>query len=116
MIDPWWPLAVLAAIQVGDAAMCWKPVAFIRGCLLDVGFPRRFWRLLPPLKLAAAAGLVLGIWLEPLAVLTSAALVGYFVVAIAMHIRARDFGRNLFLNASGMLALCTATLVYVVAA
>jgi hypothetical protein len=35
----------------------------------------------------------------------------YFLVAIAMHIRMRDFGRKLFLNATGMLAICTATLV-----
>jgi len=32
-------------------------------------------------------------------------------VAISMHIRARDFGRNLFLNAAGMLLICAATLV-----
>lgn len=115
MIDPWWPVVVLAVIQAGDAALCWKPVAFIRDCLLDVGFPRRFWRVLTPLKLAAAAGLVVGIWWRPLAILTSAALVCYFVLAIAMHVRARDFGRNLFVNATGMLVLCTATLVYVAA-
>lgn len=60
MIDPWWPVVVLAVIQVGDAAL-------------------------------------------------------YFVIAIGMHVRARDFGRNLFANATGMLVLCTATLVYVVA-
>lgn len=115
MVDPWWPVVVLAVIQVGDAVLCWKPVAFIRDCLLDVGFPRRFWRVLTPLKLAAAAGLVVGIWFRPLAILTSAALVCYFVVAIGMHVKARDFGRNLFANATGMLVLCTATLVYVVA-
>lgn len=115
MMDPWWPLVALAAIQVGDAVLCWKPVAFIRDCLSDVGFPRRYWWVLPPLKTAAAAGLVVGIWFEPLALLTSAALVGYFLVAISMHVRARDFGRNLFVNATGMLVLCTATLVYVTA-
>lgn len=31
-----------------------------------------------------------------------------FVIAIALHIRARDFGRNLYLNATGMLVLCVA--------
>jgi len=29
-----------------------------------------------------------------------------------MHIAARDFGRNLFLNATGMLAICVATGVF----
>lgn len=114
MIDPWWPLAALAAIQVGDAALCAKPVGFIRDCLLDVRFPRRFWPLLPPIKLAAALGLVIGIWVPQLALLTCVALVCYFLLAIAMHLRARDFGRNLFVNAAGMLALCVGALVVVV--
>lgn len=113
MIDPWWPLAALAAIHIGDAALCVKPVGFIRDCLVDVGFPRRFWRVLTPLKLAAAAGLLIGIWVPALALLTSSALVCYFLVAISAHVRARDFGRNLFVNATGMLALCLATLAFV---
>lgn len=113
MIEPWWPLAGLALVQVIDAVLCWKPVGFIRDCLLDVGFPQQFWPILPPLKLAAAAGLVIGIWIVPLALLTCVALVCYFLVAIAMHIKASDFGRNLFLNATSMLALCGATLVFV---
>jgi hypothetical protein len=29
-----------------------------------------------------------------------------------MHMRARDLGKNLFVNASGMLVICTAVLVY----
>jgi hypothetical protein len=114
VIDPWWPLAVLAFIQFGDALLCLKPVAFIRQCLVDVGFPERYWRLLPALKFAAAAGLIIGIWFRPLAILTTAALVCYFLIALAAHLRARDFGRNLFLNCTGMLVLCTGTLVYVV--
>lgn len=114
-MDPWWPLAGLAAIQVVDAALCRRPVAFIAGCLRDVHFPERYWPVLTPLKLLAAAGLVAGIWLEPLAVVTAACLVAYFVTAITMHIRARDFGRNLFVNASGMLVLCVATLAFTIA-
>lgn len=113
MIDPWWPLAALAFIQLTDAVMCWQPVAFIRDCLTDVGFPQRFWRVLTPLKIAAAAGLTIGIWVPPLALLTSAALVCYFLVAITMHIKASDFGRNLFVNATGMLLLCAAALGFV---
>jgi len=116
VIDPWWPLAALALVQLGDAAMCVPPVAFIRQCLIDVHFPQRFWKVLPLLKVAAAGGLVAGIWLPPVAILTCAALVGYFVVAIASHIRARDFGRNLFLNATVMLLICVATLVFSVQA
>ncbi|HEY9412473.1 MAG TPA: hypothetical protein VIP77_23040 [Jiangellaceae bacterium] len=41
-----------------------------------------YWRYLTPLKLAAATGLVAGIWLRYLGLLTSGCLVAYFVVAI----------------------------------
>jgi hypothetical protein len=116
VIVPWWPLAVLAFVQAGDAVLCIKPAAFIRQCLVDVGFPEQYWWVLPPLKLAAAAGLIIGIWFPPLAILTSAALVAYFVIAFAAHVRARDFGRNLFLNCTGMLLLCSATLAFTIAA
>ena len=116
MIEPWWPLAALAFVQLGDGLMCIKPAAFIRRCLLDVGFPPRYWWVLPPVKFAAAAGLVVGIWFRPLALLTAAALVLYFVIALASHVRAGDFGRNLLLNCSGMLLACTATLVFTVVA
>lgn len=116
MIQPWWPLVGLAAVQLGDAVMCLKPVGFVRACLTDVGFPRRYWRLLPALKAAAAAGLIAGIWVEPLAAITAAALVAYFIVAISFHIRARDFGRNLFVNAVGMLVLCIFVLVVILRA
>ena len=74
MIVPWWPLAVLAFIQAGDAALCIKPARFIRQCFVDVRFPERYWWIVPPVKIAAAAGLITGIWFQPLAILTSAAM------------------------------------------
>lgn len=110
--DPVWPVIVLAVIQLGDAALCAKPVGFIAQCFDDVRFPRRYWWIMPPIKIAAALGLVAGIWIPYLGALTAAMLVVYFLVAIGMHVRARDFGRNLFLNASGMLAICVAVLVW----
>ncbi|HEY9293874.1 MAG TPA: DoxX family protein [Microlunatus sp.] len=113
VLDPWWPLAVLAVVSAGDAVICWRPVPFIADCLDNMNFPRRHWRLLTPIKAAAALGLVIGIWWPGLALLTSAALVAYFLIAIGIHLRARDFGRNLFLNASGMLLLCVAELIFV---
>ncbi|KHL10543.1 DoxX-like protein [Mumia flava] len=113
MVEPWWPLAALAAVQLVDAALCVRPASFVRDCLTDVRFPERSWWMLPPIKVAAAAGLVLGIWLSPLALLTSGMLVLYFVVAITMHLRARDLGRNLFVNATGMLILSGAVFGFV---
>ncbi len=68
--------------------------------------------MMPVIKFAAALGLVAGIWIPGIGLLTSVCLVIYFVGAIAMHIRARDFGRNLFVNALGMLLMCTAVFVW----
>ena len=112
MTTPWWPLVALAVAQLVDAALCRRPVAFVADCLRDVGFPERWWPVLTPLKIAAAAGLLVGIWVPWLAVTTTVTLVAYFVVAITMHVRARDLGRNLFLNATGMLLLCLAELAF----
>jgi hypothetical protein len=115
MIEPWWPLAALAGMQAADAALCIRPPGFIRACLDGVRFPPRWRWVFAPIKAAAAAGLIAGIWYPPLAVLTCAALVLYFLLAVGAHVRARDWGVNLFVNASGMLVLCTAALVFVVA-
>jgi hypothetical protein len=104
--DPAWPVIVLAMLQLADAFFCFRPLPFVRECLEGVRFPRRYWRLLPPIKLAAAAGLLAGLVVPYLAAVVTAALVGYFLIAIGMHLRARDLGRNLFLNANGMLATC----------
>lgn len=110
------PVLGLAAVQVVDAMLCWKPVPFIARCLDDVHFPRRWWPVLTPLKSAAAAGLVVGMWWPPLAAVTSGCLVAYFVAAVGAHVRARNFSRNLFVNAAGMLGICTATFVHVLRA
>ena len=106
--DPEWPVVVLAAISAVDGLLCIKPAAFIAACFEDVRWPRRLWWLMPPVKFAAAAGLVAGIWIPYLGTVTSLALVAYFVMAIGAHVRARDFGRNLFVNATGMLLVCLA--------
>jgi hypothetical protein len=116
MRDTWWPLAALAAIQLIDGIVSLKPLPFVADCLEGVQFPRRHWWMLPPIKFAATAGLVTGIWLEPLAVLTTAALVTYFVVALVMHLRARDFRRYLYVNCLGMLAVSSVILVWLLAA
>lgn len=106
-----WPFVVLAVISAVDGILCIKPVAFIRQCFLDVGFPERWWRLMPVLKFASAVGLIAGIWIPWLTLLVTVCLVAYFIAAIGAHIRAQDFGRNLFVNAFGMLAICVACLV-----
>jgi len=99
--DPVWPVLLLAAVQFVDAAMCWRPVDAVRRCLDDVHAPPFVLRLLTPIKLAAGAGLLAGLVVPYLGVLTCAALVAYFAIAVSMHIRARDLRRN-FRNAVGL--------------
>lgn len=109
--EPVWPVVVLAAIQLVDGLLCLRPAPFVARCLENVRFPRRFWGLLSPLKFAAAAGLLAGLAVPFLGVVTTAALVLYFVVAVVLHVTARDLGRDLFVNATGMLAICLSTLM-----
>ena len=103
--DPTLPLLVLAAIQLGDAAACVKPMRFVAECLDDVSFPRRFWQVFTPIKLTATVGLVVGVWVPEIGLATCLGLVVYFLLAIGAHVRARDLGRNLFVNAVAMLVL-----------
>ena len=110
--NPAWPVVVLAVISAVDGLMCLKPAGFIAECFTDVGFPQRYWPLMPVIKFAAAVGLLAGVWIPVLGALTTGSLVLYFIIAIAMHVRMRDLGRNLFLNATGMLTICTATLAF----
>ncbi|AQU71071.1 DoxX family protein [Streptomyces niveus] len=110
--DPVWPVVVLALVQVGDGVLCLGPVRFVRECFEGVGFPRGWWWVASPVKFAAAVGLVVGVWVPWLGVVTVWALVLYFLVAISAHVRARDFGRNLFLNAVGMLVICVLVALY----
>ncbi|MDG4824105.1 DoxX family protein [Asanoa sp. WMMD1127] len=111
LADPVWPVVAFAAVQYADAAFCWKPVDFVRRCLDDVHTPPLVRRLLTPIKAAAGTGLLLGLVVPYLGVVTCAALVAYFAIAVAMHIRAHDLHRN-FRNAialgvvSGLVSLC----------
>jgi hypothetical protein len=107
-----WPVVLLAVVSFVDGLLCLKPAAFVAQCFEDVDWPRGLWGIMAPIKFAAAAGLVAGIWVPYLGVLTSIAIVLYFAGAVAMHIRARDLGRNLFLNAAGMLGLSVFVLLF----
>lgn len=110
--DPTWPLFVLAAIQLGDAVASYRPMKFAADCFDDVNVPREYWWVFTPIKLAAAVGLVIGVWVPEIGLAAGLGLVLFYLLAITAHIRARDFGRNLFVNASGMLLL-TAGATYV---
>jgi DoxX-like family len=56
------------------------------------GVPEGWLNPLAVTLLAGAAGLVLGVLWKPLGVAAAIAVVVYFLVAIAFHVRARDLG------------------------
>jgi hypothetical protein len=89
--EPVWAAPILALIQLADAVFCAMP-------------------LLPWLKLAAAAGLVAGLWIDYLGALTALGLVLYFTLAVGAHIRVRDFGRNI-INATLLLVFSACVLI-----
>ena len=82
---------LLAALCLNSAAMKLRKneqvLASIHG---TVGVPLRQLRVLAGLEIAGAAGILIGLWLEPLGVLAAAGLVAYFVGAVGGHLRVRD--------------------------
>ena len=82
---------LLAAICLNSAAMKVRQneqvLAVIHG---TVGVPKQYLSVLAGLEIAGAAGILLGLWLEPLGVLAAAGLVAYFVGAVGGHLRVRD--------------------------
>jgi hypothetical protein len=55
-----------------------------------VGVPERALNPLAALLLAAAAGLLVGLVVPLIGIVTTIALIGYFAVAIGAHVRFRD--------------------------
>jgi hypothetical protein len=55
-----------------------------------VGVPQRHLPVLAALELAGAAGILAGLWLEPLGVAAAAGLVAYFLGAVGGHLHVRD--------------------------
>ena len=64
-----------------------QAVAVIGG---TVGIPLRFFPVLSALELAGAAGVLIGLWIEPLGVVAAAGLVVYFISAAIGHLRVGD--------------------------
>ena len=55
-----------------------------------VGVIEERLNLLALILIAGAAGLVLGLWWQPLSVAAASGLVAYFVLAVAAHVRYHD--------------------------
>ncbi|NKZ03456.1 DoxX family protein [Actinomadura latina] len=99
-------VAVNVAIVVADVAKA----EFVVANSAEVGLPRSSLPLLAALKGAGAAGLVLGLLgLDVIGIAAAAGLVGFFVIAVAAHVRARVFYNIAFPGA--YLALAVASLI-----
>ena len=82
---------VLAAMLAGSAVKKLKKdeqvLAVIGG---TVGVPERHFPVLAALELAGALGILIGLWLAPLRIAAAAGLVLYFVGAVIGHLRVGD--------------------------
>lgn len=102
--------ALLALIAVNPAVMKLRRneqvLAVIHG---TVDVPLRFLPVLAALEVAGAAGIIAGLWIEPLGIAAAAGLTAYFVGALLGHLRVRDT-KNLLMPLPP-LALSVAALV-----
>ena len=82
---------LLAVLAVNSAAMKLRKneqvLATIHG---TVGVPLRHLPVLAGLEIAGAAGILIGLWLEPLGIAAAIGLVLYFVGALIGHLRVGD--------------------------
>ena len=82
---------LLAVICLNSAVMKLRKneqvLATIHG---TVGVPLRHLPVLAGLEIAGAAGILIGLWLEPLGIAAAIGLVAYFVGALIGHLRVRD--------------------------
>lgn len=110
--DPWWPVAALAAMLLGDALLSLVPPKFIRDCLRGVHFPREWWWTLIVIKLLAVAGLIIGIFVPGIALAANIGVIAYFLCAAAAHIRAKFLRQSFWLNCLGFLAAAILTFLF----
>lgn len=100
----------LAVFQAVDAFACAAQVPPIKKSLDAVGCPDNVRRILPPVKAAAAVGLLSVRWFPGLARLTTAMLTLYFALAVGAHVRSRDKVVNALPAAALLTAFAAMTL------
>lgn len=102
-------VAITALANVGIAIADYARAEFVLANSAEVGVPRSWLPFLATVKLAGAAGLVLGLVAAPgLGVAAAVGLVAFYVGAVAAHLRARVLHNLAF---PGLyLALATASL------
>ncbi len=100
----------LAVFQAMDAAACAAQLAPIRQALGAVNCPPQVRPVLPVVKTASAIGLLSARRFPALARLTAFMLTVYFALAVASHVRVRDWSPGLLAASSflGLFAIMTA--------
>lgn len=98
----------LAIIQLVDGVLCATLIserftAYLDGELERLRISSLTQQAMPLVKVAAAIGLLVGLWVPLLGAASAAALIAYFVIAIGAHARVKDPPAK-YVNASVMLA------------
>lgn len=85
-----WLAIVFIVFQAGDGVAAGIPIAYIKDDLDRLNVSPTLQRIIPMIKIAAAAGLLVGLWVPWFGALTCAALVVYFIIALDFHRKASD--------------------------
>jgi DoxX-like family len=81
---------LLAAVLLASAgAKLTRQEAVVTG-LTGIGVPLEWFPRLAALEIAAAIGLVVGLWVPAIGVAAAIGVVLYFIGAVRFHVRARD--------------------------
>lgn len=105
-----WLAVVLIVVLGADALACVGPIPYIRNDLERLGCSETVIRTIPVVKIAAVAGLVVGLWVPWIGVLAAAGMLVYFVVALDYHRRNSD-SIDKYIPAVGFMALIAITMV-----
>lgn len=85
-------VVLLTAAWVGFSAFSVHThKAWVVDNLADYGVPRSWWVWLGSAKAIGAAGLVIGLWIQPIGIAAAIGLTVYFLGALLTVLRARAF-------------------------
>lgn len=99
---------LLVVASAGSAVAKLKKAPDVMASMASVGVSPGQVRILALLEIAGALGLVAGVWIAPLGVLSATCLALYFVGAVASHIR-KSHKVAEFAPAAGILVIAVIT-------
>lgn len=107
------PILAVALIVVlaADAVACAIPIKYIKDDLTRLNCSDQIQQLIPVVKAAAVAGLLIGLWVPAVGVAACIGMVAYFVCALAVHKREND-SFDKYVPAMLFMAFVVAALVF----